>query len=139
MARNCGLPKPSGSRLFRGRLARSVADRSERCSGIEDSSAPDVKGLEGSAREYRRRKKSTLFEVLQARVEHAFDPVELTVPGFLHLVEAAVDVIEAHVHVRSEIAQAGTIDQYPDQNRDHGRHGRERNSQDLRICHVLLS
>ena len=84
-------------------------------------------------------KESTLFEVLQARVEHAFDPVELTVPGFLHLVEAAVDVIEAHVHVRSEIAQAGTIDQYPDQNRDHGRHGRERNSQDLRICHVLLS
>jgi len=80
-------------------------------------------------------KESTLFEVLQARVEHAFDPVELTVPGFLHLVEAAVDVIEAHVHVRSEIAQAGTIDQYPDQNRDHGRHGRERNGQDLRVRH----
>jgi hypothetical protein len=77
--------------------------------------------------------------VLQACVEHAFDPVEFTTPGFLHLVEAAVDIIEAQVYVRSEIAQTGIIDQYPDQNRDHGWHGRERNGQDLRICHVLLS
>ena len=77
--------------------------------------------------------------MLQARVEHAFDPVELTVPGFLHLVEAAVNIVEAHVHVRPEVAQTGTIDLYPDQNRDHSGHGRERNRQDLRICHVLLS
>jgi hypothetical protein len=33
----------------------------------------------------RRGYKSALFEVLQAGVEHAFDPVEFAAPYFLHL------------------------------------------------------
>jgi hypothetical protein len=45
---------------------------------------------------------ATFFEVPQTRVEHFFHAVKLGAPQIPHIVEAAVDGVEAGVDVRHE-------------------------------------
>ncbi len=54
------------------------------------------------------------------------------------LIEALVDLVETSLHVVPQIAQTGVVDQDPDQDRDHSRHGCQRDRQELRVGHASL-
>jgi hypothetical protein len=52
-----------------------------------------------------------LFKMLQTRVNHFFNTVELSAPSVLGVVKSMIDDIESSVNMRSEIAQTTVIDQ----------------------------
>jgi len=61
---------------------------------------------------------AAFFEVAQTRVEHFFDAAELGAPQIPHIVEAAIDGVEACIDVRGEKghnnAKHGGVEQHRD-------------------------
>jgi hypothetical protein len=66
------------------------------------------------------KRRLTLFEMLQAGVEHFFDPVQFGAPHVFCVVEPFVDRIEPRIHVRAQIRQAGIVNEYPHEYGDCG-------------------
>lgn len=67
--------------------------------------------------------KLALFQVFETRVKHFFHPTQLRAPGFPH-------VVEASIHVATEVVEPGVVDQNPGKYREcrhtHGKCGLNR-------------
>jgi hypothetical protein len=70
------------------------------------------------------------FDTVQLGPPHVFDVIEAVIQLPVHcfkptvdLIEPLVDLIKPHVDVMPNIAQAGVVNQDPDQDRDPGRRG----------------
>ena len=53
-----------------------------------------------------------LFKMLQPGIEHFFDPMKFGAPHVFRVVEPLIDRIEARIHVRAQIAEAGVVNDY---------------------------
>ena len=55
--------------------------------------------------------RALLFEMLQPRIDHFFDPVQFRAPGILGVVKSLIDGIESSVNVGAQITQPRIVDE----------------------------
>jgi hypothetical protein len=60
------------------------------------------------------------FEMLEPRVDHFLDPVQLSAPGILRVVEPLINSIESSINVSPQIAQPRIVDENPHEYGDRG-------------------
>jgi hypothetical protein len=66
-----------------------------------------------------------LFEMLQPSVNHVFNAMQFRASRLFSVIEPLVDRIESRVHVGTQIAQAGVVDEDSHKNGDRGNTNRK--------------